>query len=103
MFVRLQYLLYVFMLLKFINGEQVYHKTSIKLPIQRVEWELQSKVGILSAKNRGYRILSKWGWRRGKGLDKNQSGIKYPFKVPEQEHRKGFGTQMHRHRARSRR
>ena len=46
----------------------------------------------LGYQNKGYKMLSKLGWKPDEGLGICGQGIKYPIEVKQQTHRMGLGN-----------
>ena len=69
-----------------------YRYTSIEDNEKSIGYKLERKMFRLSYQNKGYRMLSKLGWKPDEGLGINGEGIKYSVMVKHQTHRRGLGN-----------
>merc|ERR1712215_635366 len=52
----------------------------------------KSKMLRLGYQNKGYKMLTKWGWKPDQGLGNYGQGMKYPIEVEQLTHRMGLGN-----------
>ena len=52
----------------------------------------KSKMLKLAYQTKGYKILTKWGWKPDEGLGIRKQGIKYPIEVEQLTHKMGLGN-----------
>ena len=60
-----------------------YRNSACKDNEKNINYKLESKMFSLSYQNKGYRMLSKLGWKPDEGLGINGEGIKYPVMVKQ--------------------
>ena len=51
----------------------------------------RSKMLKLGYQNKGYKLLTKWGWKPDQGLGNYGQGMIYPIEVEQLTHRMGLG------------
>ena len=51
----------------------------------------KSKMLKLGYQNKGYKLLTKWGWKPDQGLGNYGQGMIYPIEVEQLTHRMGLG------------
>ena len=72
--------------------DRYYIYTSFEDNEKSFGYKLESKMFRLSYQNKGYRMLSKLGWKPDEGLGINGEGIKHSVMVKHQTHRRGLGN-----------
>ena len=60
------------------------------LKLIKVILTINCKVKCFSS-NKGFKILSKLGWKEGEGLGVDGQGIRYPVNVHKKDNRRGLG------------